>query len=1138
MVKALPDDVLIQHFLPLLNDILITGSISPTMKGFNIWALEKEANTGSILDLEGKLNVRPISLFETSIKILERILCYRLWKVLIEHNLIDTSQFGFIPKGRVDDALLAYLFILEDVHQHKKPFHMGVNDFSKAYDSVPHWAMRLTYRYYRMPPHLINLLMDLDVGRFGSVITGHGKGRTIPLSCGLGQGSPLAPLKWTLFLNPLLEWVNTAPDPYLIHSPEGDTPISVVAFADDITYFSSTHTGYRIRVSRGNEFAAFFGLTLNYKKSFYTYANTKRHYTSAAVYSQETKTYTPSTVIPPGQPLRILGGWMSITMNWSKGKLLIQNNLSHYFDTLKHKQLTTGELKYITRTVIASQALYYLNVTPLTDVELTALDNKIAQLWKRSIGTIPGASSPLCFAPFGSGFPNLVEARRSLLIRQAHRILNSPGLVHDLAMSRLRGLSKAWGYPTCPLNMPFHTNVGFNDHWFARVHSALRAYNSTMPDVLKQVTLYPASRQQDRPLAPLLPHHIFASLHTVLAERQLFWLGDVLDVTGKRLAHRNTLHLHTKEWHLLAEALAPDHKLLYTTDALVHQPHMLPFEACPHKIGDLVMIPGAPSTDRTNTTFHTILDITTEGGHLLLTLQQWSTIHRPRRIAEGKHNYRIRNLQGEVWAESHSTPPSSEFADACFTFPHTTFTVLEDSYVERWDDWLVQQTTAALIWDTDTFTARHTTYTGQLTDEYVQDCLDTFNSRVQRKSDNLYWNADAAPTTPTQNCVECSQPDATTECTTHLERFGCRGFAHDTCYILQHQHICTKCSGVHASATPVLLDSPSHACSDGSYNPETGSVACGFSATGNTPQSWSFAPSPHTPPSSYLAEIHGLALAYLATPPSVTHIHGFDNKALLPLHTSLWTAINTNDLRPSWLTQTKYRASIRHLLRCIQTRGSPLSLRHILSHMEHTHTKDPDLAILRDRLAEADQAASVAAEGHTQVPLVTPLPHCGDDFPIHVDNSYSDDNVKSLLDRLGSQQHTIHLSHYKMEGYLQRTVTPPQWKLPSLGEHVERYRLRYWLNRLPTFVELRRRGDRPLDTCRRCNIAPECQTHCIVDCHHNQALRTSFRIKLLRTMRAYLNVFPPPIQVHDVRFILRQRQHPMFHHRRVVYCHI
>jgi hypothetical protein len=133
-------------------------------------------------------------------------------------------------------------------------------------------------------------------------------------------------------------------------------------------------------VSRGIEFAALFGLTLNYKKSYYTYANTKRHHTSADVYSQETKSSTPSTTLPPGQPIRIFGGWMSVTMNWSKGKLMIQNNLLHYFDTLKHKRLTTSELKYIIRTVIASQALYYLNITPLTDVEVSTLDNKLALL--------------------------------------------------------------------------------------------------------------------------------------------------------------------------------------------------------------------------------------------------------------------------------------------------------------------------------------------------------------------------------------------------------------------------------------------------------------------------------------------------------------------------------------------------------------------------------------------------------------------------------------------------------------------------------------------------------------------------------------------------------------------------------------
>jgi hypothetical protein len=108
-----------------------------------------------------------------------------------------------------------------------------------------------------------------------------------------------------------------------------------------------------------------------------------------------------------------------------------------------------------------------------------------------------------------------------------------------------------------------------------------------------------------------------------------------------------------------------------------------------------------------------------------------------------KRTGRIHRPEGDIWAEPHSTPPSTEFADACFGFRHTFIKVREDSYAERWDDWLVQHTKAALIWDTDSFTARGIAHQGQLiTDDLVMESLTTFNSRVQRKADNLYWNAD------------------------------------------------------------------------------------------------------------------------------------------------------------------------------------------------------------------------------------------------------------------------------------------------------------------------------------------------------------------------------------------------------------
>ena len=71
---------------------------------------------------------------------------------------------------------------------------MEVNDFSKAYDSAPHWAMRLTYRYYRMPPLFIDLLLGLDNGRFGSIITRDRLAEADSIATTGGVGYPQVPL--------------------------------------------------------------------------------------------------------------------------------------------------------------------------------------------------------------------------------------------------------------------------------------------------------------------------------------------------------------------------------------------------------------------------------------------------------------------------------------------------------------------------------------------------------------------------------------------------------------------------------------------------------------------------------------------------------------------------------------------------------------------------------------------------------------------------------------------------------------------------------------------------------------------------------------------------------------------------------
>ena len=56
---------------------------------------------------------------------------------------------------------------------------------------------------------------------------------------GLGQGSILAPLKWNLFLDPLLRLMEKTDDPYTIAHGSDEQHLRAVAFGDDMTVIAS-----------------------------------------------------------------------------------------------------------------------------------------------------------------------------------------------------------------------------------------------------------------------------------------------------------------------------------------------------------------------------------------------------------------------------------------------------------------------------------------------------------------------------------------------------------------------------------------------------------------------------------------------------------------------------------------------------------------------------------------------------------------------------------------------------------------------------------------------------------------------------------------------------------------------------------
>jgi hypothetical protein len=301
----------------------------------------------------------------------------------------------------------------------------------------------------------------MDTNQVGRILTAHGAGAPFTKECGLGQGSVLAPLKWNLFLNPLLHSLQTTGAPYIPGDKNSPPlPITALAFADDLTIIAPSHHDYVLRMDLANRYLSFFGVEFNPSKTLYTYAHSHQHNTSYKVWCRSSNTYEHTSTLAPSEAIRYLGGWMSPTLNSRQAKAKLRHDIVRILNVLQHKTLEVQELTYILTAVLNAKALYYLNIVPLTDSDLAAFDRKIGALLRRAAGMARSSNIDVFHLPpnmWGYNVPTLVLTRRNLLIGQLHRITNAPdSILGQLARLRLRDYRDAcmWSYLLPPSSKP------------------------------------------------------------------------------------------------------------------------------------------------------------------------------------------------------------------------------------------------------------------------------------------------------------------------------------------------------------------------------------------------------------------------------------------------------------------------------------------------------------------------------------------------------------------------------------------------------------------------------------------------------------------------------------------------------------
>lgn len=219
------------------NNIMRTGNLPQNFKKVLITLIPKRGKEGDT-DIA---NLRPISLTNTTLKIVSSAACRRLQKVL--DKLIGPNQRGFI-KGRFITHNTMEFFtmvrLLKERKDRDRPSYYQailMADFTKAFDRISHQYINATLEKMELGTKMTGLLMLILKGQFGQIVMNNCGGDYFPLDCGTRQGNPLSPLLFNIALEPFLLHLKILEGVKLSYGDISLGQMQYHAFADDVNIY-------------------------------------------------------------------------------------------------------------------------------------------------------------------------------------------------------------------------------------------------------------------------------------------------------------------------------------------------------------------------------------------------------------------------------------------------------------------------------------------------------------------------------------------------------------------------------------------------------------------------------------------------------------------------------------------------------------------------------------------------------------------------------------------------------------------------------------------------------------------------------------------------------------------------------------
>ena len=337
--------ILAPALVKLFNLSIQTGVYPDLLKVAKVIPIFKKGDSTSVN------NYRPISILSPINKIFEKIIYSRLLKFINKTNILYKYQYGFRKNHSTEHALIELVDqIRSSIGENKMTCGIFI-DLSKAFDTVNHQILLHKLEHYGIRGKALELFKSYLSNRKQYVQIDQSKSNTLPIACGVPQGSVLGPLLFLIFINDLPKCC-----------PEGKTRL----FADDTTIFFHSNnidniisTTKVIMTQLTNWFRA-NKLTLNADKSSFTiFKSSQKNITN-----QPDKIKFNNQEICRTSHIKFLGVIIDENLTWNNHINELCNKLKrlfHIFYNIRHL-LSKDNIKTIYYALIYSRIKYGISV--------------------------------------------------------------------------------------------------------------------------------------------------------------------------------------------------------------------------------------------------------------------------------------------------------------------------------------------------------------------------------------------------------------------------------------------------------------------------------------------------------------------------------------------------------------------------------------------------------------------------------------------------------------------------------------------------------------------------------------------------------------------------------------------------------